>query len=225
MPVGSDELPPQKMTKQQEESPAEPVVVAAGLDTTGSVEPSVQEAFADLQRDLDQQVPVVDVDQLRDEVRQAQDRALRAHAELENVRKRTQREIADVRRFAALPLLRDLLTVADNLDRAIAAAERSDQNQGLLEGVRMVAQQLHVMLENHGCTRIDADGQPFDPHFHEAILQQPSSQVPAGTIIHVAQNGYQLNGRVIRPSQVIVAAAPPTDESDETKEAAAGRDQ
>jgi molecular chaperone GrpE len=212
------------MTNEQDQSAAEAtqddaspdgLVVGAGLDEAGKVEPSVQEAFADLQRDLDQTVPFKDMDQLRDEVKQAQDRTLRATAELENVRKRSQREITDARRYAALPLVRDLLTVADNLDRAIEAAQQSDESAGLLEGVRMVAQQLHTTLENHGCARIEAEGQPFDPHLHEAILQQPSADVPPGTVVLETQSGYELNGRVVRPSQVIVSAAPAEDAAEE----------
>ncbi len=149
-----------------------------------------------------------ELSRLRTQAAQADDRALRTQAELENVRKRGQREIVEARKFAAMPLIRDLLTVADNLDRALAAAEEADHSTGLLEGIKMVAQQLHSTLENHGCKRIEADGQPFDPHLHEAISQQPSTDHPPGTVMLVVLSGYELHSRVVRPAQVIVAAEP-----------------
>ncbi len=234
MAVGSEDFPHEKMTNDQEDtnsqSPPESadpegLVVGDGLDPADSVEPSVQEAFAVLQEDLEQQIPVDNVDRLRDELKQAQDRTLRAQAEVENVRKRMQREMADARKYAAFPLVRDLLTVADNLDRAIEAAQQSDQSEGLLEGVRMVAEQLHTTLENHGCQRIKTEGQAFDPHLHEAISQQPSADVPAGTIVYVTQVGYQLNGRAVRPSQVIVSTEPPTDEPEDPEQTDATGDE
>ncbi|MGD9646127.1 MAG: nucleotide exchange factor GrpE, partial [Pirellulales bacterium] len=111
------------------------------------------------------------------QVAEANDRALRARAELDNYRKRVQREIEDERRFAAQPLLSELLPVIDNVQRAIAAAEKSPEGAGLLEGFKMVARQLDDVLARHGCRRIDATGQPFDPHLHQAIAQQPSGEV------------------------------------------------
>jgi molecular chaperone GrpE len=145
---------------------------------------------------------------LQTQVAEANDRALRARAELDNYRKRVQREIEDERRFAAQPLLGELLPVIDNVQRAITAAEKSPEGAGLLEGFKMVARQLEDVLARHGCRRIEAAGRPFDPHLHQAIAQQPSGDVPPGTVLLVAQDGYQLHDRVIRPSHVIVSKAP-----------------
>lgn len=149
-----------------------------------------------------------DATELRDELAAARDRALRAQAELDNYRKRTRKEMEDERRYAQLPLLSDLLPVLDNVQRAIQAAEKSPDASGLLAGFKMVAQQLEGVLSRHHCTRIEALHQPFDPHLHAAIMQQPSSEHPANTVIQVAQDGYQLHDRVLRPSQVIVSAPP-----------------
>lgn len=143
---------------------------------------------------------------LRSDLEQMKDRALRVQAELENYRKRVAREMADERRYAELGLLRDLLPVLDNMDRAVEAAEKSGEAPQLLEGFRMVAQQLKGILERHHCVSIQALHQPFDPNFHEAILQQPSAEHPAGTVIYVASPGYRLHDRVVRPAQVIVSA-------------------
>jgi molecular chaperone GrpE len=142
------------------------------------------------------------------ELAAANDRLLRLQAEMQNLRNRTAREIADERRYAALPVLRELLPVVDNIDRAIEAAEKAGEADNLLEGFRLVRQQLLTTLDHHHCEPIEALGQPFDPHLHQAILQQPSPEAPAGTITLVTQPGYKLHDRVVRPAQVIVSSGP-----------------
>lgn len=144
-----------------------------------------------------------------DELAAANDRLLRLQAEMQNLRNRTSREIADERKYAALPVIRDLLPVVDNIDRAIEAAEKAGEAENLLAGFRLVKQQLHAILTQHKCELIEADGQEFDPHFHQAILQQPSTDVPAGHVMLVAQTGYKIHDRVVRPAQVIVSSGPP----------------
>ncbi len=143
------------------------------------------------------------------EVADLNDRLLRLHAEMQNLRNRTSREIADERKYASLPVVRDLLPVVDNIDRAIEAAEKAGEAENLLSGFRLVKQQLHGILTQHKCEPIDADGQEFNPHFHQAILQQPSAEVPAGHVMLVAQTGYKIHDRVVRPAQVIVSSGPP----------------
>lgn len=144
------------------------------------------------------------------EVADLNDRLLRLHAEMQNLRNRTSREIADERKYASLPVVRDLLPVVDNIDRAIEAAEKAGEAENLLSGFRLVKQQLHSILAQHKCEPIQADGQEFDPHFHQAILQQPSAEVPAGHVMLVAQTGYKIHDRVVRPAQVIVSSGPPS---------------
>jgi molecular chaperone GrpE len=157
-----------------------------------------------------------EVERLRQELDEARARALRAQADLENFRKRTRRELDDERRFAYLPLLSDLLPVIDNVGRAIQAAEKavekSADSAALVEGVKIVSQQLESVLARYHCTRIAAAGAPFDPHLHQAIMQQPSTDHPPGTVLLVAQEGYQLHDRVLRPAQVIVSSEPQREE-------------
>jgi molecular chaperone GrpE len=141
------------------------------------------------------------------ELTAANDRFLRLQAEMQNLRNRTSREIADERKYAALPVLRDLLPVLDNINRAIEAAEKAGEADNLLEGFRLVRQQLVTTLTNHGAEPINALGQPFDPNFHQAILHQPSKE-PASTVTMVTQEGYKLHDRVVRPAQVIVSSGP-----------------
>lgn len=140
----------------------------------------------------------------------AEQRALRAQAEQENYRKRVQRDLADERKYALLPLATDLLAVVDNLQRAIDAASTSSTG-ALLEGVKMVAAQLHAVLEKHGCKRIPGVGAQFDPHVHQAIAQEASTEHPAGTVTREAQIGYTLHDRVIRPAQVFVSTGSPAE--------------
>jgi molecular chaperone GrpE len=151
---------------------------------------------------------VSDSEQLAQELATANDRALRLQAEMQNLRNRTSREIADERRYAALPVLRDLLPVLDNIGRAIEAAEKAGEAENLLAGFRLVRQQLETILSRYEAQPINPQGEPFDPHFHEAILQQPSVDVPADHVTMVTQTGYKLHDRVVRPAQVIVSSGP-----------------
>ncbi len=159
--------------------------------------------------------PEDELAQVLAELDAAKDRALRFQAELENYRRRAAREMEQQQRYAALPLLRDLLPVWDNVHRAIEAAEQAGGDPALVQGFTMVATQLEDALRRHDCRKIDALYQPFDPNLHEAITQQPSSEHPAGTIIGEMQTGFQLHDRVVRASQVIVSVAAPSGETDE----------
>jgi molecular chaperone GrpE len=142
---------------------------------------------------------------LEDRLRAAEDRCLRAQAELDNYRKRSQREFADAQRFREIDLLRDLLPVLDNVHRAIEAAEKTVDIESLRSGFRMTAQQLEKLLAAHGCEAIATDGEAFDPAVHDAILQQPAAGAAPGTVLGTALRGYRLHDRVVRPAQVIVA--------------------
>jgi molecular chaperone GrpE len=142
----------------------------------------------------------------RDESR---DRLLRAHAELENYRKRVQREREEDRRYAAAPLVRDLLPVLDNLQRAVDAARKGGTVDDLQQGVQMVLQQAREVLLKHHVVPIPAAGELLDPHRHEAITQMPSAEHPPLTVLQEVEAGYMLHDRVLRPTKVIVAAPPP----------------
>jgi len=151
--------------------------------------------------------PSHDAEDLTGDLAEARDLALRAQADLENYRRRVQREQEQERRYATMPLLRDLVPVLDNIHRALVAAQDQPSN-GLLEGFQMVAQQLESALAQHGCTVIAADGVPFDPNLHEAVSQMPSDDFEQGTVMIETAAGYQLHDRVVRPSQVIVSTGP-----------------
>ncbi len=153
-----------------------------------------------------------ELQQLQQQLAEVNDRALRAQAELENFRKRSRRQLDDELRYANLPLLRDLLPVLDNVDRAIQAATTTWDADTLIEGVRMVAKHLEDVLQQRQCTRIEALHEPFDPNRHEAISMRPDPDHPANTVVEVVQSGFQLHDRVVRPTQVIVSTGKPEQE-------------
>lgn len=131
------------------------------------------------------------------------DRVLRERAELENFKKRMQREKADAIRFASEPLIRDLLPVVDNLERAIAHA---GSGQSVVEGVRLVLKSLQDILERHGVKRIEAVGAPFDPSLHEAMAQVESAEHEPNRVVAQHHSGYLLHDRLLRPALVTVSS-------------------
>ena len=139
------------------------------------------------------------------EVGELKEKLLRAYADMDNLRKRTQREVEDAHKYGMEKFATALLDVVDNLERALQVDEGNEQ--GLREGVRLTLESWHDMMKRFHLERIDGVGQMFDPHVHEALSQMPSDE-PQGTIIaqHVA--GYTLHGRLIRPAKVLVSSGP-----------------
>jgi len=131
------------------------------------------------------------------------DRLLRLAADFENYKKRAARERQEYVAFANERLLKELLPILDDLERALDAAEQHEEAQ-LEDGVRLVYRSLASLLERHGVQQIPTDGK-FDPHVHEALLAQPSEDAETGAVIDVVQKGYKIGDRVVRPARVIVA--------------------
>jgi molecular chaperone GrpE len=132
----------------------------------------------------------------------------RSQADLQNYRKRMQREMEEDRRFAAVPLVKAFLPALDNLQRALVAATTTRNADELITGVEMVVKQFDAALAAVGVQAIAAVGQPFDPNLHEAITQAPSAEHPPMTVLQDVERGYILNERVIRPTKVIVSSTP-----------------
>jgi molecular chaperone GrpE len=139
------------------------------------------------------------------------DRYLRAVAELDNQKKRAQREREEYIRFATASLLRELLPVLDNFDRALGAARASTEAQGFLAGVELIQRELLKVLEKFGATPYSAVGQPFDPERHEAVQRVLKPDAADMTVVEEIARGYLLNGRVLRPAIVVVAVPPDSD--------------
>ena len=144
---------------------------------------------------------------LRAQAEENWDKYVRAVAELDNVRKRAARDVDNARKFALERFATDLLAVRDSFEMGLAAADNADADS-LLEGSRATLKQLASTMERYGVSEIDPQGEPFDPTVHEAMMTQPSREVEPGTVLNVYQKGYLLNGRLLRPARVVVAAAP-----------------
>jgi len=148
---------------------------------------------------------------LRQELEETRDKLMRARAEAQNLVRRTAVEKSEAIRFANEAFVKALLPVVDDFERTLSAASEARSSEAIVEGVRLVYEKVLKVLKDHNVEPIEAAGKPFDPAFHSAILQQPSTERPPGTVLQEVQKGYCLRDRVVRPSQVIVAA-PPTDE-------------
>jgi molecular chaperone GrpE len=151
------------------------------------------------------------VEMLTREVAESRDKMLRTLAEMENLRKRTSREVADARTYGITGFARDVLEIADNLQRAldaVPAEARAAADPGLkalIEGVELTERSLLNALEKHGVRKLDPVGEKFDPNFHQAMFEVPDASVPAGTVVQVVQAGYMISERVLRPALVAVS--------------------
>jgi molecular chaperone GrpE len=143
------------------------------------------------------------------------DRWLRTLAEMENLRRRTEREVADARVYGITGFARDVVAVADNMQRAMQALdaelrEKADAGvKALLDGVELTERELLNVLEKHGVKKVEPAGEKFDPNFHQAMFEMPDSSVSAGTVVQVLQPGYTIAERVLRPALVAVAKGGP----------------
>jgi len=170
------------------------------------------------------------VEALTKEAAESRDKMLRTLAEMENLRKRTAREVSDARTYGITGFARDVLDIADNLQRALdavpaeAKANADPGLKGLIEGVELTERSLLNALEKHGVKKFDPQGQKFDPNFQQAMYEVPDASVPAGTVVQVMQAGYTIGERVLRPALVGVskggAKAAPAANSNEQNGAA-----
>lgn len=142
---------------------------------------------------------------LKEDLAVEKDRVLRLSAEFENYKKRKQRELDDFKKFANETVFRQLLSVVDNLERAISAAEDNSDESGLLEGVKLTYKEIIRLLESFSVKSVDAENQAFDPNFHQAVTQVESDKHPENTVTSVLQKGYLLHDRLIRPAMVVVS--------------------
>jgi molecular chaperone GrpE len=155
-----------------------------------------------------------EVDTLHGQIADLTDRMLRAHAEMDNIRKRAEREREETAKYAISKFARDIVTVADNFERAIqavpaGAAEQDAALKSLVEGVSMTEREFLNVLERNGVKRINPKGEAFNPHHHQAMMEMQNPDVAPGTIVEVYQSGYMLEERVLRPAMVVVAKGGP----------------
>lgn len=186
----------------QEQSGAKPELakeesdsVGEGSNANASVEPTqvveMEEALANLQEDL----------------RRAEEAYLRAVADLQNYRRRVSQELQREREAGKASIIEEILPILDNFERTLNAGKAGASLESLLEGVQLIEKQLRATLERHGLRPIEAEGQPFDPELHEAILAEPSD-TEEGTVLEVLERGYLLGERVVRPAKTKVSKGP-----------------
>ncbi len=149
--------------------------------------------------------PANEVEALQRQLHDAEKKALRYQADMDNFRRRARRESEEQLRYATSPLLVDLLDAFDNLQRALESTNTNDAESPVVVGVKMVADQLNGILERHHCKLIESVGQPFDPNLHQAVQMMQSDDQPANHILHELRSGFRLHERVLRPAQVIVS--------------------
>lgn len=218
------------MVKKRKENDIEELTAAELAEieaATCNLGPEIQ-IPADLQEVFseDASEPVGIADELaaaQEEARSKQELYLRALAEMDNLRKRTQREKEDIAKYGNENILREILPVIDNLERAIDHAAGQNEGAGLLEGVEMTLSQFRSVIQKFGVEPLASQGELFDPAHHQAMGQLETDEVPANHVVKELQKGYLLNNRLLRPAMVMVAKAPlAVSEDDETPAAAEG---
>ncbi len=174
------------------------------------------QAEADARKDEDPgaQARASEAGSMEEHIRDLEERLQRAIAEQENVRKRMEREKEDVARYAMANFAREVLGIADNIQRAIHAvprdaAENDAALKTFLDGIEVTERELHKAMERHGIVRLNPEGEKFDPNFHQAIFEVPTPDHPSGVVMQVVQPGYTLGDRVLRPAMVGVSKAAP----------------
>lgn len=156
-----------------------------------------------------------ELDRVEAEKAEAQDRAVRIAAEMENLRKRTARDVADAREYSIAAFAREMLAVSDNLRRALDAVPQETRDAAdagfvsLIQGVELTERAMLQALEKHGVSRISPQGERFDPNFHQAMFEVPNTEVPNNTVLQVVQDGYVIGERVLRPALVGVSKGGP----------------
>ena len=193
-----------KAERGAETSAEESLTVPAG---TAQATPTQAETF---ERDASAVIAALNA-----ENSQLKDRVLRTLAEMENLRRRTDREVSDAKTYGVTSFARDMLTVVDNLSRALehlpaeARGSAEASIRSMIEGVELTARDLEAVLGRHGVKKLDPKGQKFDPNLHQAIFEAPDESVPAGTVSQVVQSGWTIGDRVLRPAMVGVSKGGP----------------
>ena len=152
------------------------------------------------------------------EIEDSNDRFLRLSAEFENYKKRSRREMNDFRRFAYENVIKELLPVVDNLERALATPGDDEVCKGIAEGVNLTLKETFKVFNKFGVTPIEAIHKPFDPLYHQAVGQQESDEYPENTIFHEIQKGYMIHDRLLRPTMAIVSKKPPKEDCNKKEE-------
>jgi molecular chaperone GrpE len=202
----------QEPTRKQRDNAEVPEPAPANDDTNAAAAPAAEASVAD--GAAGGEAPS-ELETLQQENAGLKDRLLRALAEMENLRRRTEREVVDAKAYGVSSFARDMLGVADNLRRALdhlpgEARESADAaTKSLIEGVEVTERDFLSRLTRHGVKKLEPQGERFDPNLHEALFEVPDESVPAGTVVQVVESGYTIGDRVLRPAKVGVSKGGP----------------
>lgn len=197
----SNEKEPQKSTEEVEQ---EVQTEAAGDAVEQQEELVLDEAAGPAEETVDAPVEVDETAALKEELEAEQNKYLRLLADYDNFKRRAQKDRQDAEKFRSQSLLVDLLPVMDNFDRALSVETKSEESASLLKGVEMVQKSLLEAVKREGLEEIKALGEPFDPNFHQAVMQEKDETAEPGIVLMELQKGYTLKGRVLRPAMVKV---------------------
>ncbi len=182
-------------SEQPEANTEEKLQSEAEIDSSESTEDQEQQA-------------VNEVEELQQKLSTLGEQLLREQAEMQNVRRRAQRDVESAHKFALEKFATELLSVVDNLERAIGAIDAEDESQkAVAEGLELTLKTFVDVLTKHSVEPVDPEGQPFDADLHQAVSMVPNAEVEPNTVINVFQKGYTLNGRLIRPAMVVVSTS------------------
>lgn len=190
------------MNKKKDEETSTAMEFEASVEETSKEEQPEQDRMASDLKDLEREIEI-----LRNSVEETQNSYLRALADFDNFRKRQREETARLTSNAREDLILKLLPMVDNFDRALQAAEAEHSYESLVEGVALTLKHIREMLQKEGLEPIDAVGQEFNPEFHEALMRIETGEYPENTVVDELEKGYTLNGKVLRPARVRVAAS------------------
>ena len=202
------------MSNEPQDTPSENVAESTAMDDNlinepdmsdgGEVSPENEQASVESAGEVDSISEV-----LQEEIAQLKEQILRAQADAQNARRRAEQDVEKARKFALEKFVNDLLPVADNLERAIAAGDKESESQkAVLEGVELTLKSLLDTLAKYQVEAINPEGEPFNPEEHQAMSMVPNPDVEPNTVLNVFQKGYRLNGRLVRPAMVVVSSAP-----------------
>jgi len=213
MPEGDNKTQNEDASAEEVLAAEEDAARAAAAELEAEIEAEV-EVEVEAETETEPDIPAIPTAALLKEIATLKDQLLRALAETENLRRRSQREREDALKYAAVPFMRDLVGVVDNLRRAMASvspeAQEADEHlKTLMTGLDMTEKELATVFERHHIVKIDPLGERLDPHSHEAMFEVPDPETPSGTVVQVIQAGYRLHDRLLRPAQVGVAKGGP----------------
>ncbi|WP_299774053.1 nucleotide exchange factor GrpE [uncultured Pseudoteredinibacter sp.] len=186
-----------------------PNVDAEATSEAPEMAPGAQEGAEERVEDVNPAELVLQIEGLQAEIGKLKDQELRTQAEMHNVRRRAEQDVEKAHKFGVEKFVGDMLTVIDNLERALASMDAEDEAlKAAREGIELTLKSMQDGLKRHDVEAVDPAGEPFDPEFHQAMTMVPNPDLEPNTVMDVFQKGYTLHGRLVRPAMVVVAKAP-----------------